>query len=811
VKLPRLLLRLLGRRLPKTRGTLRVHGLQASVRIHRDRWGIPHIEAESDPDVSFAIGFCHGQDRMFQLELLLRAIRGTLCELVGAAALPIDRLSRRIGFHRAAAAQWPLVDPEVQATIEAYAHGVTAGATHGLPRRPHEYVLLRSQPTPWTPLDSLGVVKLISFTLAGNWDIELARLKILLEDGAEALTALDPAYPPWHPVTSPPGQEAGPVLDRLSEELKTFSAFLGNGGGSNNWAVSANRTATGRPLLANDPHLDARLPPHWYLIHARTPRLGMAGATFLGGSAVLSGHNGFAAWGITAGLIDNTDFFREQIGPDGRSVRQGDQFVPCEVREEIIHVRGGDSVTERVLITPRGPIVSPALASGEWRVASGAKEGPSSLATRHSPLAAQEALSLRAVWLDPRPIDGLMRLHRVGSFAAFRKAAEHWPAASQNMVYADQTGVIGWQMFGQAPKRRKGWGLIPAPGWDADAGWEPDLVPAEQLPHAQDPPQGIIATANNKPVPDGTGPYLGSDWLEGYRVASIVRELSARSDWDVPRTMALQMNQCAGAWDDLREAVLSAPASQPDARQALDLLRDWNGHVSIDSPEATVYELFVSEMTTRIARAKAPRTFAVVLGEALGPLVPFNFLCYRRTGHMARLLREQPDGWFARSWPDEIADALAAVIRRLRSEHGDDPSGWAFGRLRTLTLHHPISRKRWLAPFFNLGPFPFGGDADTINQGAVLPLHPLASADNLASLRTVIDVGAWSNSRFSLPGGQSGNPLSPHYDDLLPLWLRGEGVPIAWTEEEVQQARIDTLELSPSYYGGVKDPQQPEA
>lgn len=771
---PRLLLQLLGRRLPKTQGTLRVPGLHSSIRIHRDRWGIPHIEAANDHDVSYAIGFCHGQDRTFQLELLLRAVRGTLCELVGGAALPIDRLSRRIGFHRAAAAQWPVIDAEIRTAIEAYASGVSAGVKHGLPQRPHEFVLLRSQPTPWSPLDSLGVVKLISFTLAANWDIELARLKILLEDGAEALAALDPAYPPWHPVTAPPGQQAGPVLDRLSEELKTFSTFFRTGGGSNNWAVSARHTATGRPLLANDPHLDARLPPHWYLVHARTPNWSMAGATFLGGSAVLSGHNGFAAWGITAGLIDNTDFFREQIGPDGQSVRQGDQFVPCDVREEVISIRGGDSVTERVLITPRGPIVSPALRD------------------------AGEALSLRAVWLDPRPIDGLMRLYRVRSFAEFRKAAEHWPAASQNMVYADQTGVIGWQMFGQAPKRRMGWGLIPAPGWEINAGWEPDLVLAEQLPHAKDPPEGFLATANNKPVQDGACPYLGSDWLEGYRVASIVRELSARSDWDVPNTMALQMNQRAAALDDLRKAVLSVPAVSTDTRLALDMLREWNGHVSIESPAATVYELFISEMTGRIARAKAPRTFPIVLGEALGPIVQYNFLCYRRTGHLARLLREQPDGWFARSWSDEIADALSAVIHRLRSHHGNDQSGWAFGRLRTLTLHHPISRKRWLESFFNLGPFPFGGDADTINQGAVLPLDPLTSADNIASLRTVIDVGAWSNSRFSLPGGQSGNPLSPHYDDLLPLWLRGEGVPIAWTEEEVHQATVHTLELKPT-------------
>ncbi|HEY7155568.1 MAG TPA: penicillin acylase family protein, partial [Gemmataceae bacterium] len=208
MNLPRLFLRLLlGRRLPRTQGTLRVPGPQTNLRIHRDRWGIPYIEADNELDAYFGIGFCHGQDRAFQLEILLRVVRGTLCELVGRNALPIDRLSRRIGFHRASVEQWPLLDAEVRATLEAYALGIQAGATHGLPRRPHEFALLDGQPTPWTPFDSLGVVKLVSFALASNWDIELARLKVLLEDGAEALTALDPAYPSWLPVIAPPGAE----------------------------------------------------------------------------------------------------------------------------------------------------------------------------------------------------------------------------------------------------------------------------------------------------------------------------------------------------------------------------------------------------------------------------------------------------------------------------------------------------------------------------------------------------------------------------------------------------------------------------
>ena len=334
------------------------------------------------------------------------------------------------------------------------------------------------------------------------------------------------------------------------------------------------------------------------------------------------------------------------------------------MREEVIAVRGEASVTEQVLITPRGPLVSPVLSTNR----------------RDAGSTPREALSLRAVWLDPRPLDGLLRLHKVRSFADFRKAAEHWPAASQNIVYADQTGTIGWQMFGLAPKRRKGWGLVPAPGWEDGAGWEDDLVPADQLPHTQDPPQGFVATANNQPLPDGVGPFLGADWLDGYRVASIGRELSARSDWDVPRTMALQMNQHAAAWDDLREIVLSTDKKDagltPDARQALDLLRGWNGHVTIDSPAATVYELFLAEMAGRIARAKAPRSFATVLGEALGPITPYNFLCYRRTGHLTRSA--------ARATRRLVCAFLARGNRRCPGD-GDPPSAHAT-RQRSIRL-----------------------------------------------------------------------------------------------------------------------------
>jgi penicillin amidase len=764
---------LLGRRLPRTHGRCTVAGLHAPLRIHRDRWGIPHIEAQSDVDACFGMGFCHGQDRTFQLEILLRVVRGTLAELVGPGAVAVDRLSRRIGFRHSSMQQWPLAPADVRDKIEAYTRGVNAAYAAGLPRRPHEFVLLRSRPTPWEPTDCLGVVKLLSFTLATNWDVELARLHILIKDGPEAMRELDPTYPEWLPVTTPPGQAAGPALDRLAEDVAAFQAVTGRGGGSNNWAIAPSRTATGRPILANDPHLNALLPAHWYLLQARTPSWAVAGATFLGGPAVLSGHNGQAAWGVTAGCIDNTDLFLEEIGPDGASVRQGDGFVPCAVREEVIAVLGRAAVTERVLMTPRGPVVTPAL------------DAPG------------VALSMRAVWLDPRPFEGLVRLQGLHDFDGLRRGLGPWPATSQNVAYADAGGTIGWKLVGVMPRRRKGYGTLPLPGSDPQAGWEDEAVSEEDMPYVVNPECGFVATANNQPLPGGVGPYLGSDWVDGYRVAAITRNLAARRNWDIAATQKLQTDRQAPAWDDLRGAVLAASATDPDAKKALQLLRGWDGRVETESPAAAVYELFLSEMMGRVARAKAPNSVHYVLGGRVNPLTGFNFFCYRRTGHLARLLRQRPDGWFSRPWPEEIAEALAAAVRLLRARRGDDPAAWGWGQVRTLTMQHAMGRGR-LARVFNLGPVPYGGDADTINQGAALPLEPLANVDNIASLRVVIDVGAWENSRFCLPGGQSGNPCSPHYADLFPLWLRGEGVPIAWTPEEVRAAARQTLELAPA-------------
>lgn len=760
----------LGSRLPLVDGDVVAPGLDAPVTINRDRWGIPHIEAASTAGGWYGLGFCHGQDRSFQCESLLRLLRGTLSALIGKEGLPLDRLSRRIGFSRGNESQLASFDPEIRANIEAYVQGLNAGTTRGLPRKAHEFALLSSRPTPWTGNEVVGMVKLLSFMFSTNADSELARLKILLADGPEALAAVDPGYGP-----SERELAAGlaPAVDCLSEDLEAFSHLVGRGGASNSWALSGSRTATGRPILANDPHLPALLPSVWYLAHVKTPEWSVAGAGLVGGPVIEVGHNGHSAWGITAALFDNVDLFQEELGPDGASVRQGDGFVPCEVIEERIEVRLGRAVTEKVVITPRGPVVGPAIDESVG------------------------ALSLTALWLRGMPVEGFFLVHRTNSFDGFRRLFAAWPAPDLNVTYADAGGTIGWQLAGMAPVRRKGWGTVPQPGWDPDAGWEADPVPFDRMPHLADPESGFVATANTQPPAGLEQPFLGVDWIDGYRLARITEELASRSDWDLDSCARLQLDDLSLPWRDMRELVLAVPAGNADTRTALDLLAAWDGRISVEAPGATVFEFFVAEMARRVAAAKAPRSAGWVLGRGFGQLLPYTSFSFRRVGHLVELMKAAPEGWFGRSWEQEIAAALAVVVAGLRAARGPDPAAWAWGEVRPVELKHPVGERKPLNRVFNLGPFPFRGDTNTVAQTSVDPILATNDPGFVASLRMVADVGNWDACRWVIPAGQSGNPASPHYDDLLPLWRDGKGVPIPWSAGAVEEATVATLKLVP--------------
>jgi penicillin amidase len=794
MSLTHLLLRFaLGRRLPITAGELRIRGPKEPITIRRDKFGIPHIDAASEADATFALGFCQGQDRAGQLEFLKRVAVGRLAEWVGPDGLNTDRLSRRIGFRRSAEKQVAALDDRAGEQLAAFAAGISVGNTSGLSSKPHEFAILGGDPTSWDVADVLAVLKLQSFMLPSNWDVELARLRILLEDGPQALIDLDPLSAVSNESgnakktklrdelasTPLPSPSISPAVAALMSDLAAFQTYLSRGGGSNNWVISGSRTQSGMPILASDPHLAPSAPPPWYLSHIRTPEWEATGASLTGTPGFAIGHNGFAAWGVTAGLTDNTDLFIETLGSDGKSVREMDgTFAPCELIREMIAVKGQPDVIEEALITPRGPLLSPLL-----------KGIP-------------HAVSLRAVWLEPLPVDGFLGCPKTKSFEEFRGFFDRWPLLQLNLLYADTTGTTGWFLIGQLPRRAGGYGLIPRPADCPNTGWT-GLVTFDEMPYVKNPERGFWATANNDPLQsDPNNPWLGADYCDHYRVQAILDALAARQGWTVEDCLALQRDLRSIPWEEVREIVLALKAPNQNTQEALDLLRAWDGRVDAESPAACLFELFMAELCVRVAKVRAPKSWRVALGEVALWEGNQSLFTDRRIRHLVRLLQEQPSGWFT-SWANEMADVLTSVLQRLRSSVGPGPAFWAWGHQRQLRLEHPLfGKNRWLGVAFNIGPVPCGGDCNTISQAGSRPGNPTDFTHNMCNMRTVFDLSDLSKSKFVLCGGQSGNPWSDHHADQFPLWQAGEAITIPWLQASVIREAKETLRLLPEEING---------
>ena len=494
---------------------------------------------------------------------------------------------------------------------------------------------------------------------------------------------------------------------------------------------------------------------------------------FLPGNPIPTfGHNENVAWAITAGHVDNTDLFLERIGPGGESVLEGSSWTRCEIREEVIAVKGKKPVTERVLVTPRGPIVSPSLGGD------------------------QIALSLRATWMAPRKIGGY-EIYTVKTVDEAAALYASYPAISENRVFADTGGRIAWHVVGDVAVRKKGVGLLPSPGWDASFGWEDEPLPYSALPRSIDPAEGFVASANQHPGPSPSGAFLGKDWLDGSRHARIRELVGARSDWDLDGMLRVQTDRKTVLWPRLREPILSALRGKAETR-VVSRLEAWDGVVGPDSVAASIFELLFAELVVRVVKAKAPRSWRAALGEGTNVVLPHGMMALRRLEHLVRLVVEQPDGFFAGGWPAEINAALCEATRTLRGVAGHDETKWAWGQVRPVVLIHPVGTKRPLDRIWNRGPLAFGGDATTIPQASLAFDAPLGNPIGIPNLRAVMDVGNWEANRYVLAGGQSGNPLSPHYDDMIELWLRGGSVSMAWSAESVRLRGRKVLALEPN-------------
>jgi penicillin G amidase len=817
---------LLRRSLPRTSGTLRLPGLEAAVQVLRDRWGVPHIYARSSDDLFMAQGYVHAQDRLWQMEVQRCTGHGQLAEVFGPIALESDRFMRVMGFGRVARREAALLAGEARAAVEAYVRGVNAYIAQHAGRLPIEFTLLRLNPRPWESADLLVWGKMMALTLSKNWTEEILRARIVAAIGAERAAALEPSYPDDQPLIVPQG-----VAYRLSIGADALSAAsaaapfvgeIGSGQGSNNWVVGGARSASGMPLLANDPHLAIRIPSLWYENHLSGGGYHVTGVSMPGSPGVIIGHNERIAWGMTNGMTDVQDLYIERFDPaDPTRYEFQGQWERAEIIREEIAVRGRSApVVEEVRVTRHGPVITPLIPTNDHRPPTTdhrslrMEDGRSRMEDReaqdsHPPSSIlhpqndgrsseEETLALRWTALDPaRIVTSILELNRATDWDSFRAALADWTVPAQNFVYADVEGHIGYALGGDIPIRAKGDGRLPVPGWTGEYEWT-GMIPHAELPHVLDPEEGFVATANNRVAGDDYPYPLPAEWLSGYRVTRI-RELIERTPrHDAESFARIQADLYSLPGREFAELAARLPVRSVPAQHARDALAAWDGELTADSVGGTIYaRLREALLGAALAEIAAPRTTVVGLG--LFVWLPGAEYAARTLPGILRRVAARDDAWLpaGHTWDEVLSDAWEATVAELRAEYGDDVRRWLYGRAHTLTLRHPLDRLPVLGKLLDRGPFPTGGDLDTVCMG-YLPRKfagpPFYSAP---SYRQICDTADWDRSRSIYPMGQSGQPASRHYADMLEPWLQMGYHPMLWSRARVEEAAVARLTLEP--------------
>jgi penicillin amidase len=752
--------------LPQLDGAVAVRGLKGEVRIERDADGVPLISAANDEDAAFGLGFVHAQDRLFQMELQRRYAAGRLAEVFGAEALPTDRQMRVLGLYRAAEAEIPLLSPAVRRGFEAYAAGVNAFLAGRRGALPPEFLLLRFTPEPWHVADSLVWGKLMDVQLAGNYRGELLRARLAAAVSPQDLAFLYPEYPKDAPTTL---AELSAIYRRLPLDrlYAALPEIVGPIYASNNWVVDGAHSESGKPLLANDPHLGFGAPGFWYLARLQTPAGEIAGGTAAGIPLVVVGHNDRIAWGFTTTTSDIEDLFIEKLDPadSGRYVTP-DGSVGFAAREETIAVRDAAPVTMTVRGTRHGPVLSDVLAGGT--VESG------------------YVLALATTYLgaDDGTAEALWGIDRAGDWSGFRAALENFVAPQQNIVFADAGGTIGFIAPGRIPIRKNGDGWLPVPGWTGAYDWT-GFIPFSELPQATDPASGHFVSANNKIVPDRYPYFLSRDWDLPNR-AERIEELLAMTPRQSPdASAAIQADTRSLMARRLVPLLTRIAPANDQAREAIDRLREWDFRMDAEKVEPLLFTAWL--------RAFAHDVLFGRIGDAaadywdLKPQVMEAVL----TGHAEWCAGEKQPG---ENCDARLAAALDSALAELRQAYGSDMTQWQWGRAHIAQFQNPVlSRIPVLRDWVRVS-VPSPGGYDTINRGPSSirdEAHPYEQRFG-AGLRMITDLAVPAGSRMITAPGQSGNPFSPHFADLLTRWRRFD-----WLVPG-QAPAVDTLVLEPT-------------
>ena len=838
------------RAFPELRGELSLPGLSAPVTVYRDEHGIPQLYAKTAADLFRAQGYVHAQDRFWEMDFRRHVTAGRLSELFGEDQVATDAFLRTLGWRRVAEQEWSMVSAATKAHLEEYAAGVNEwiaanGGAEPTGAKSLEYTVLGLtngdyQVEPWTPVDSLAWLKAMAWDLRGNMESETTRA-VLVASGltVEQVEELYPAYPygrnepivqsgavidgtfeanandpaPLRFASDVSWPAAEPALSALAAAVGRLPRLIGDGGpgiGSNSWVIGGEHTASGKPMLANDPHLSPSMPGIWYQmgLHCECD-FNVAGFTFSGVPGVVIGHTDRIAWGFTNLDPDVTDLYLEKV--EGDRVFDGTQWIPLTTRQETIKVAGGEPVTITVRSTKHGPLVSdrsenlltaagvPAVEpSGSPRPAmSPAPESTLDTAEPDVPSAAKEspyAVALRWTALDPgRTVEALFAINQITDWDSFREAAADFEVPSQNIVYADVDGNIGYQSPGRIPVRGKGDGRWPAPGWDPSYDWT-GFIPFAELPNVLNPDDGWIVTANQAVIGRQYQPLLTRDWDYGYRSQRIMDMCRARiadGKIDAEAIRQMQFDNRNGFAPVLVPLLLPIKVGGP-IPSAVDLLRTWDFQQPADSAAAAFYNTTWRHLLLR--------TF----DELPADQKPDGGSRWYEV--MRRLLADPSSTWWDdRSTPtvegrdDILGYALADGYTVLHNRLGKDPSKWKWGDIHTLTLQNATFGKSGIGPIewlFNVGPEGVSG-GDAIVNATGWDAAEGYEVDAVPSMRMIVDLSNLDDSRWIQFTGNSGHAFHSNYSDQFELWRNGQNLPMRWDRGTIESESADTLTLTP--------------
>jgi penicillin amidase len=764
---------------PKVKGEESISGISAPVEIVRDEWGVPHIYAQNEYDLLFAQGYVHAQDRLWQMEFNRRVGAGTLSAILGESTLGIDRFMRTLGLRRAAERDLATSDPETRTLLQAYADGINAYVESHRNRLPLEFTILGVDPEPWTPVDTLNWAGVMSLQLGREYPMELLRAQLIATLGETATQQLLPPYPEDAPVIIPPEARSYAWLrdrdisseDGLASVLGEPATFLG----SNNWVVHGSRTATGKPLLADDTHLGLDMPSIWYENGLHGGRFDSVGYSFPGAPLVIIGHNGRIAWGVTNLGPDVQDLYIEKLDDPAHPTQYQfkGKWLDLEIIYETIEVKGQDPETLNVLATHHGPIVNRVVGD----------------------LALAEPLALQWTALaGNRIFHSVMHINLATNWQEFRQALSFWDAPSQNFIYADVEGNIGYQSPGKIPIRAPGHqGLLPVPGWTGEYEWQ-GTIPFDQLPNVFNPPTGFIATANNKTVPDDYPYHIAYYWASGFRAQRITDLLAADNSLTIEDVRDIHAQTYSLPAEALRPYLLAIEPESKLQAQALEMAEAWDLYLEADRTGASVYQTWYWFLVQNTLRDE--------LGDDLLP-------SYLNSYHMLMMLELMPQAdspWFDdKTTPqietrDDIAGrSLADAVDWLSNELGKDPQEWEWGRLHTKTfIHQPLGQSGigLLENLFNSKTIPARGDGYTVDAASFDYNQPFEMGAGV-SQRYIADLSNLDNSRIVHTTGQSGQLFHPNRDDMIPLWQNIEYHAMPFSRDAVEANAKAILTLTP--------------